>query len=404
VSLGPNYRRLWVSSAFGNLGDGIYLVAIPLLALELTRSPALVAGATLAGSLPWLFFALPAGAYADRLDRRRTMTAVNLVRVVAIGSLALAEWADLASIPLLYAVALVLGVAQTFFDTAAQSLMPALVARDDLSRANARLYAVEMTMNQFAGPPAGGALAQRGVGLSLGASAVSYLAAAIPLARMQGSFRPVRETPAGRLRSDIAEGLRYVWGHRVLRTFALLLGLMNLVSTAMFAVFPLFAVRPGPMGLSKAGFGLLLAAFTVGALLASGVTARLEGWVGPAPLLVGTVVIIGLPFFVPYATAAVIPNAIAFVVASGAGVTWNIVTVSMRQRITPDHLLGRMNATYRLLGWGGMPLGAAIGGAIGELFGLRAVFLFAGVVSLLLVPPALLVLTPRALAAAETPP
>jgi len=403
VGLGANYRRLWWSSAFGNLGDGIYLVALPLLALDLTRSPGLVAGVTFAGSLPWLFFALPAGAYADRLDRRRTMTAVTLVRVLAIGGLALAAWADMASIPLLYAVALVLGIGQTFFDTAAQSLMPALVDRDDLSTANARLFAVELTMNQFAGPPAGGALAARSMGLSLGSSALSYLLAAIPLARMQGSFRPVRDRPAGKLRTEIAEGLRYVWANRVLRTFALLLGVMNLVSTGMFAVFPLFAVDPGPMGLSEAGFGLLLTSLTVGALVATTVTARIEKRVGPAPVLVVSVTLIGLPFFVPYATASVAANAVAFAVMSGAGVAWNVVTVSLRQRITPDHLLGRMNATYRLLGWGGMPIGAALGGLIGELFGVRTVFLLAGLESLLLVPVAALVLTPRALAEAEGP-
>jgi predicted MFS family arabinose efflux permease len=297
-------------------------------------------------------------------------------------------------------VALILGVAQTFFDTSAQSLMPALVDRDDLSTANARLFAVELTMNQFAGPPAGGALAARGIGLSLGSSALSYLVAAIPLGRMQGSFRPVRDKPTGRLRTEIAEGLRYVWGNRVLRTFALLLGVMNLVSTAMFAVFPLFAVKPGPMGLSEAGFGLLLTSLTAGALIATAVTSRIEKRVGPAPVLVVSVVFIGLPFFVPYATPSVAANAVAFAVMSGAGVAWNVVTVSLRQRITPDHLLGRMNATYRLLGWGGMPIGAALGGLIGELFGVRTVFLLAGLESVLLVPVAALVLTPRALAEA----
>jgi MFS family permease len=303
---------------------------------------------------------------------------------------------------MLYAVAHVLGIGQTFFDTAAQSLMPALVPRDDISKANARLFAVEMTMNQFAGPPAGGALAARSIGLSLGSSALSFFLAAIPLARMEGSFRPVRDTPAGRLRTEIAEGLRYVWGNRVLRTFALLLGVMNLVSTGVFAVFPLFAVKPGPMGLSEAGFGLLLTSMTVGALVATAVTDRLEKRAGPAPVLVVTVTLIGLPFFVPFATASVVANAIALIVASGAGVAWNVVTVSLRQRITPDHLLGRMNATYRLLGWGGMPIGAGLGGLIGELLGVRAVFLAAGLASMLLIPVAAVVLTPRALAEAES--
>jgi MFS family permease len=218
---------------------------------------------------------------------------------------------------------------------------------------------------------------------------------------MKGPFRPARDTPARRLRIEIVEGLRYVWDSRVLRTFALLLGVMNLVATAMFAVFPLFAVKPGAMGLSEAGFGLLLTSMTVGALAATVVTDRIERRVGPAPVLVVAVTLIGLPFFVPFATASVAGNAVALMVASGAGVAWNVVTVSLRQRITPDHLLGRMNATYRLLGWGGMPIGAGLGGFIGEVFGVRAVFLAAGLGSMVLVPAAALVLTPRALAEAE---
>ena len=154
MKLGANFHKALVASGFANLADGVLWVALPLLAVQLTRSPVLIAGVTVAARLPWLL-APVAGALADRLDRRQSMVRVNLVRTVLLGGLALAVAADLATLPLLYAVAVLLGVAETLFDTSAQSLLPALVPRDDLTRANSRLFAVELVANTFVGPPLG---------------------------------------------------------------------------------------------------------------------------------------------------------------------------------------------------------------------------------------------------------
>jgi MFS family permease len=399
--LGGGFRRLWAASALSNVADGIFQVALPLLAVTLTTRPGLVAGVAFARALPWLFMALPAGALADRLDRRRTMIRVDVLRVVVMGALTAAVAADVASIPLLYAAAFVLGIGETLFDTAAQSILPAIVGRDELSRANGHLQAVELTTNQFVGPPLGGVLAAVALASAFAVIAGAYLAAAVCLIGIAGTFRPAPPSSPTTMRADIAEGLRFVWRNPILRTLGLMLGVTNLAFTAHGAIFVLFAVSPGPLDLSRAGFGVLLATAAVGGVAASAVVVRLERAVGRSRTLVAVVVVFGASLAVPAVTTSLAANVVAVVTAAFGAVTWNVVTVSLRQRITPDHLLGRMNATYRLLGWGTMPLGAALGGAVGEWFGLRPAF---AVAALLHVPMLLgfLVVTEPRLATAET--
>jgi MFS family permease len=378
MSLGRNFAKAMVASGFANLADGVLWVALPLLAVQLTRSPVLIAGITVAARLPWLL-APVAGAFADRLDRRRSMVQVNLVRFVLLGGLAVAVAVDLASLVMLYVVAVLLGVAETLFDTSAQSLLPAVVDRDQLTRANSRLFAVELVANTFVGPPLGGLLAAAGLALALGVPAAAYLAGAGCLALIAGSFRAVGAGPAGstRLRDEIAEGARFVWRHPVLRPLAIMLGLQNMAFTAAFAVFVLFAVDPGPMGLSEAGYGVLTATLGIGSLLGSWLAAWVERRLGRVRTLVLSVVLNGISLIVPVLTALSVPIG-ASMLASGAGIVfWNVITVSLRQRITPDRLLGRMNASYRLVGWGTMPLGAALGGVLAEALGLRGAFLAA---------------------------
>jgi MFS family permease len=398
--LGANFGRLLTASAFSNLADGVFQVALPLYALELTRSPAQVAAVTLAGRLPWLLFALPAGALADRLDRQRTMVTVDVARVGALVTLAAMAAADVATIPLLCLVAFLLGVGETLFDTAAQSVLPAIVERDDLNRANGRLLASETVMNQFVGPPIGGFLAGAAVAVAFGTSAGAYAVAAAALATMTARFRPERSGPVTRLRTDIAEGVRYLAGQRVIRTLAFMVGVMNLGGVAVMAVFPLYAVDPGPMGLSEAGFGLLLAVSALGALAGSFLADRLERTLGRSGVLVMTVTVGGASAFVPVITTAFVPVALAFAAIGLSGVAWNVVTVSLRQRIVPDRLLGRVNAGYRLLAWGSMPVGAGIGGLLGETLGLRSVFIFSGVTTAALVLCRTIV-SDEAIAAAE---
>jgi MFS family permease len=383
MSLGRNFTKAMVASGFANLADGVLWVALPLLAVELTRSPLLIAGITVAARLPWLL-APVAGAFADRLDRRQSMVRVNLVRTVLLGGLALAAAVDLATLPMLFAVAVLLGVAETLFDTSAQSLLPAVVDREDLTRANSRLFAVELVANTFVGPPLGGLLAAAGLAVALGLPAAAYLVGAGCLALLVGSFRAAGAGPAGstRLRDDIAEGTRFVWRHPVLRPLAIMLGIQNMAFSAAFSVFVLFAVAPGPMGLSKAGYGVLTATLGVGSLLGSWLAVPVERRLGRVNTLVLSIVLNALTLAVPVVTTLPVPIG-ASMVASGAGIVlWNVITVSLRQRITPDRLLGRMNASYRLVGWGTMPLGAALGGVLAEALGLRGAFLVAALLTL----------------------
>ncbi|MGH3101023.1 MAG: MFS transporter, partial [Thermoleophilia bacterium] len=384
MTLGRNFAKALVASGFANLADGVLWVALPLLAVQLTRSPVLIAGVTVAARLPWLL-APVAGALADRLDRRQSMVRVNLARFVLLGGLALAVAVDVATLPMLYAVAVLLGVGETLFDTSAQSLLPALVPRDDLTRANSRLFAVELVANTFIGPPLGGLLAAAGLALALGLPAAAYLVGAGFLALLAGSFRAVGAGPAGstRLRDEVAEGMRFVWRHPVLRPLAIMLGLQNMAFSAAFSVFVLFAVAPGPMGLSEAGYGVLTGALGVGSLLGTWLAVPAERRLGRFRTLVVSVALSGASLAVPAVTASPVLVGASFAVAGLSIVLWNVITVSLRQRITPDRLLGRMNAAYRLVGWGTMPLGALLGGVLAEVLGLRPTFLVAAGIALL---------------------
>ncbi|MFN8518079.1 MAG: MFS transporter [Chloroflexota bacterium] len=383
--LGPDFWKVLGSSGASNLADGIFQVALPLIAASLSDSPLVVAGVPIAGRLPWLVFVLFAGAIADRVDRLRTMRNVQLARVLILGLMTLLAMGGQLGIPVLYVVAFALGVGETLFDTSAQSLVPNIVRPAQLSLANGRLYAVELAMNQFVGPPLGGVLVGIGIPVALGGSVVGYALAALGLALIAGSFRAKRVGPPTSVLRDIAEGWRFVVGHRLLRTLAIMVGVMNLASNAVWAVFVLYAISPGPMGLSDAGFGILMTTLALGSVIASLLTPRLEARFGPGRVVWASVVINCVSLGIPAITSNVLVVGASFVAAGFGAVSWNIITVSFRQRITPDALLGRMNATYRLFAWGTQPVGALLGGIVAELFGLESVFVLGAVLIAVLV-------------------
>nr|WP_227411833.1 MFS transporter [Cryobacterium sp. BB736] len=392
---------MWSSSGLSNLADGVFSVALPLVAITYTQSPILIAGVSLALRLPWLIFALQAGALADRMDRRTLMVVANTTRALALVTLAVAALMGLGSIWLIYVVGLAIGFAETIYDTSAQSIMPQIVGRDQLSRANGRLYAVELTANQFVGPPLGGFLVAAGAAIAFTVPAGMWLAAVGVLLLIRGSFKVQREGEKTTIRADIAEGLRFLLGHRILRTLAIMTGIFNLASSASFAVFVLYAVGPeSAMGLNEPAFGVLLTASAIGSLLGSLVAERIEDWVGRSrSLMIGTVggaIMLGVPAF----TTDVWLIGIGFFLGGVTVVLWNVVVVSLRQRITPDRLLGRVNSGYRLIAWGTMPLGAALGGLVGEWLGLTWVFGLSAVLSLSLLA-FMYILTDRAMDAAE---
>jgi MFS family permease len=379
--LGASFWKLWSASALSNLADGLVKVALPLIAVTLTDAPGLVAGVTLAVTLPWLLFALPAGALADRVDRRLAMVRADLVRAATVAVLAVTAGLGLessvAAIWALYAAALLLGTAETVYDTCAQSMLPQVVPRDRLPRANGRLIAAELTANEFVGPPLGGLLVATGIAAAFATPAALWVAAVGALLVLRGSFAVPRREPTT-LRADVAEGLRYLWHHRLLRTLAAMTGLFNLATNATFAVFVLYAVGTNSaMGLTGATYGLLLATLAagnlIGALLADPIIGRLGRSRSLFLGILGGVGLVGVPAL----TTNPLVIAAAFVIGGLTNALWNVVAVSLRQRITPDRILGRINSSYRLVAWGTRPLGAAAGGLLGQLLGLRAVFAIA---------------------------
>lgn len=375
--LGAPFWRLWSASAASNLADGIAKVVLPLVAVRLTRSPVLISGLTVAITLPWLLFALPAGALVDRVDRRRAMAAVNMMRALALAAGTVLVVADAASIWVLYAVAVAIGAAETVYDTAAQSILPQVVRREQLSRANSRLYAAELTANELAGPPLGGFLVASGVVVAFASPAALWTVAVVLLLTLRGRFA-VERTIRTTMRADVMEGLAYLRGHRVLRTLAMMTGGFNFASSALLAIIVLFAVGPGSvMGLSEPAFGLLLACLAVGGLLGSFVAEAVEHRLGPRRSMVVGIVTASVAFGLPAVTSSPVVIGAGFVVSGVGVVVWNVIVVSLRQRITPERLLGRVNSSYRLLAWGSRPIGAVAGGMIAQLTGLREVFVVA---------------------------
>jgi MFS family permease len=349
-------------------------VALPLVALRFSSSPVLVSGVSVAFTLPWLVAALPAGAIVDRVDRRRAMTTANVVRASAVAVLVIALTANTGSIGLLYAVALLVGTAETVYDTAAQSILPMMISRERLARTNGQLFAVQVSMREFLGPPLGGTLVAVGVVAATATPPALWLTAAATLLLVPGHFR-VERTGTTTLRAEITEGIRFLARHHLLRVLAGLVGLSNLATNATFAILVLYAVGPSSaLGLTTAEYGILLTASAVGSiggfLLAEPIQAK---WGQTRPLK-ATIVTFALGIGTPAITTNPWLIATALVLGGAGSGVWNVITVSLRQHVTPHALLGRLNSAYRLLAWGSMPIGAALGGLLGQSLGLRTVF------------------------------
>jgi MFS family permease len=292
--LGPAFRRLFVASAASNLADGIARVALPLLAARLTRDPVLVAVLTTLAFLPWLLCALPAGAVVDRVDRKRAMAVANTVRALGLGALAVTALTGSVSLAVLYGVAFGIGVAETCYDSAARAMLPQVVRRDQLDRGNGLLTMDETASETFVGAPVGAALFALAVAAPLLSTAAAYALAAVVVCTIAGRHRPTRRGSGARtsMRRDVAEGVGWLWRHRFLRGLTLVSattsGLQSL-TTGVTVLWALDVLRVG-----EAGYGLLLSAAGVGAVLGGLVAARLAARLGRTPVLVAGSVLAAL--------------------------------------------------------------------------------------------------------------
>jgi MFS family permease len=375
MTLGPRFRRLWTASATSNIGDGLYMTAVPLLAASLTRDPLLVSGVVAGQFLPWLLLALPGGALVDRMDRRRAMVRTGVFRTLVLGGLTLTVALDIVSIGIVYLAVFLLGSAETIYESAARAMLPAVVGPEDLDRGNGKLQGAEIVAQQFVAPPVAGALFAISAGLSLFIGTAAFGLAAWLIFTLRGRYLPVRDSSGPpNLRREIAEGLRWLRGNRLLRRLALLGGVVGFTSGASNGVMVLFALEV--LGLDERGFGLLLAGLTIGSIIGTIGAAPLAQRFGRGPSLLAGFALAAIGFAGLGLSSNPLIAGGFFALAGGAVMVGNVLTMSIRQTLIPEHLFGRVQGAWRTLLWGSMPLGALAGGALARVAGLRAPFLF----------------------------
>ena len=408
--LGPNYRKLFAATTISNLGDGVGLIAYPWLASAITRNPLLIALVAVAQRLPWLVFTLPAGVITDRSDRRRLMVGANAARAVLTVIIALGLVAREGSLPapdqvatvvdtewLLYVIVVVatllLGTCEVLYDNSAQTFMPTIVEAEHLERANGRMYSAELVADQFLGPPLAALLLTIGFVLPVLFDAVSFgLSAGLVFAIVATKRAPDLDAPTSppSFKAEMAQGFRWLWHHDLLRTLAVTLGVLNLLSQLGGGLIVLYGQEVLDTSVSEFAVFSTLAAVggVVGGWTASGVVKR----IGSGPSL-GTCLWGGALCSIGFGLVSAWPLAAAFMfVTIFTGTLWNVITVSLRQTIIPDHLLGRVNSVYRFFGRGAIPIGGVIGGVMvavldGPLsreWALRMPWIVAGLAQLLL--------------------
>lgn len=386
------------------MGDGVFIVALPLLALRITDHPSSVALVAMFFYIPWLLFSVPIGALIDRADRRRVLVGADLFRGALVGGLALvAAFADV-HLWMLFVLAFGLGLGEVIFDNGAQAILPSVVADDQLENANGLLFSAEVGGSTFVGMPLGSALFGFAVWLPFGIDAASFVAAALLAASLRGSFRPERsagndEARTSRLLDEMREGIKWLADHRVLRNLTLAVAIMNLALATTQATFVLFVVKE--LHIAQRWFGPMVAIIGIGSLLAGIVGGRLVGKVGRrfvmlvaglAPVL--TSLAIGL---IPVAWWVILMTTVNALLST----IWNIVAVTLRQQLVPDHLFGRVNSVYRWISTGVIPIGAVIGGLVADWFGLRAPYFVAAAMLLIAYAVVALRMSAADLSAAE---
>jgi MFS family permease len=366
-------RQLFIADTVSQVGSEISLLALPLVAvLGLHASNFEVGVLAACGTLAFLLVGLPAGAWVDRMRRRNVLIVGDVGRALVLGSVPAAWALGVLSMPQLYLVALATGVLTVFFDVAYQSYLPHLVGRDRLVEGNAKLGAVG-GVSQVAGPTIAGFVIQALTApLAVAVDAVSFAGSALFLGRIRRREDLPERKPDAHLGREIMDGLRFVFGNRLLRAIVMSTGPANLlmgISSAMLIVL-LARVLHLPAGMIGVFFSIASVGGLVGALIATRVGRRLgQGrtiWISQA--------VTGLfRLAVPLAQRGWLLWAVAFglALAFAASVVYNVTQLSFRQGLTPEHLLGRMNATMRFLVWGTLPLGALIGGILGQLLGPR---------------------------------
>ena len=377
-SLGRPFWTLWAAFTASNFADGLSYVAMPLLAIELTDDARLVAAVAVFQYLPFLIIGLPAGIVLDRFDRRWIAVTAQVVRAGVLGGLALVVLSGTATIESLMLASFLIGASEVMTDGGLPALVRDLVDPRQLEVANARLSATQTVSNSFVGPPLGALLFQVDSGLPLIVSAAASLVSVGLLMRLPGTYRPEQSTESAPFRVRATVGLRYVWAHPVLRPLALTVATFAFVGAAGEGVFVVLVTER--FGLGSVGFGLLISVDAVASVLTSFLVAGLirrtsHSWsmrLAIACFTAGSLMF-GLTTVAAVAFLAAVVNGIS-------DPTWNIVSATVRQRLVPDHVFGRMMTAYLFISWGMKPVGALVGGFVAEAWGAQWVSLGSAIV------------------------
>ena len=425
----PNYRKLWTAATVSLFGTQVSQVAIPFIAAVLLKSSAGEVGLlTTIEFLPFILFTLPAGVWVDRFPKRRILVIGDLGRAAMLVSIPVAAALGALTIWQLYLVGFVNGAMTVFFDVADQSFLPSILERDELVEGNAKLQISQSSAMILGQPVGGGLVGVLGAPVAVLIDAASYLgsAALILWIRLTGGSRPTgrrvdadrgaregegvtapaaaasiaaepdpsRATAAeddGSMRTQIMAGLRYIGQHRYLANIAAATATSNLFSNIAFAILPVYLYRT--LGLEPATVGAIGGIGGAGVLIGALLASRVASMFGVGPVIVGSMLLSGVAgLLVPAAPPelAFWFVAISFFLGSFAGVVYNVNQVSLRQAITPERFLGRMNATMRFLVWGTIPIGSLIGAGLSEVVGVHTTIWIGAILGVLAFLPVLL--------------
>ncbi|WP_347975601.1 MFS transporter [Microbacterium sp. ProA8] len=433
VPLGRDFGKLWTAAAFSNLADGVGRVAVPLIATTLTRDPLAISAIGALAFLPWLVFGLPAGMIVDRFDRRWVMAIANGLRGLAAVGLAALTVTGALDIWWLFAGVLVFGLGETLFDNATNSIVPSVVQRPALDRANGWLQAAQITIDSFIASPIGGVLFALSLALPLWVGAAGYLipivlAVMLPLsaARPLRAEEPARKSTAPTAEAAVAAGeplaaadmgaatdtadaaadidadveaeegesevsasapsnvsareaLAYLWNHRFLRSMVLFTSIVGCAFA--FAQAPVFLYFLDVHHVAPAAIGLVTAGIGLGGLAGSLVAASLVAKFGRGRVMLGANFVAAIGLAGVWAAPEAISATIAYATMAAAVSTWNVPWGALRQRIVPGHLFGRVLGISRTLTWGVFPFATLLGGWVARI-DLRLPFLLAAGVTL----------------------
>ncbi|WP_431247350.1 MFS transporter [Leifsonia xyli] len=382
--LGRGFARLWTSAIASNLADGLGRTAVPLIATTLTRDPALIAGVSAVTFLPWLLFGIPAGMLLDRVDRRIAMAVANTLRFAVATLLAVLVTTDTLTIWLLYACVLAFGLGETVFDNATTTVVPALVSRAQLDRANGRMQSAEITIQNFVATPVAGFLFAVAIVLPVWLTGAGFLVAGllaltIPAAAAHAHRRGDEAAPgtvagAGD-RPPLSGVVRFLWDNRFLRWMIVLTSIT--ASALAFAQGSVVLLLLQTFAVPAALIGVVTAAVGVGALVGALVSSRFVARFGRGRVMFWAILVSGVGILGVGLTANVFVAIAAYAVGACGVAVWNVPWGALRQAIIPGAMLGRALGIVRTIGWGLTPIATVLGGFVARI-DLRLPFVIGG--------------------------